>query len=411
MMQPAAGASEHTGESKLPRRDWFLLPLLGLLTIVAIAVSTETIARRLYPEAGSVRSCVVMGDASTGSHAIPNTACHARQPETQWIEYRFNGCGHRAGMECGPKTPGTYRIVLAGSSVAFGSGVQREQTFAALLPAQLSRATGRRVELYNASMGWGYPPRIVASHFDQVLSAQPDLILWVLTPLDIEDSGERKLELIRSSDESSGPAGSQGKLRRIWLRLKIALAARSASDRIRDMWALTRTATMVRHLLYENESQGQYVKSYLMNGDSDAGFLKTDLSAQWKNNLEAFDEVAAEIEGRAQAAGVPLVAALVPNRAQAAMISMGEWPQVYDPFELDRRLRAIIVSHGGTYIDLPPDFRGIPNPEHDYFPVDGHPDAGGHAILSSLLARHLTDGAIPALQAAAPPKGPLTRGR
>ena len=38
-------------EKKLPRRDWFLLPMLGLLTIALLATSTELIARLIFPEA------------------------------------------------------------------------------------------------------------------------------------------------------------------------------------------------------------------------------------------------------------------------------------------------------------------------------------------------------------------------
>jgi hypothetical protein len=89
---------------------------------------------------------------------------------------------------------------------------------------------------------------------------------------------------------------------------------------------------------------------------------------------------------------------LLPNRAQAAMISMGEWPAGYDPYKLDAELRSIVTSHGGIYIDILPDFRAIPNPEQHYLPVDSHPDAGGHAIIAAMLAKELTGGAVPALK-------------
>ena len=76
-----------------------------------------------------------------------------------------------------------------------------------------------------------------------------------------------------------------------------------------------------------------------------------------------------DMEERAKAAGVPLVAVLVPNRAQSAMISMGEWPAGYDPYKLDNELSAIVTSHGGMYIDISAVTSApYPNPEQ-YYPA------------------------------------------
>ena len=136
--------------------------------------------------------------------------------------------------------------------------------------------------------------------------------------------------------------------------------------------------------------------SYLKN-ENDAGFLKAEPNPDWQHWFQTFRIDAEDFEKQANAAGVPFVAVLVPNRAQAAMISMGKWPEGYDPYKLDNELRAIIVSHGGTYIDMLPDFRTIPNGEQDYFPVDGHPNPEGHTIISRLLTKELTCGAVPAL--------------
>jgi hypothetical protein len=87
-------------------------------------------------------------------------------------------------------------------------------------------------------------------------------------------------------------------------------------------------------------------------------------------------------------------------RPQAAILSTGSWPAGYDPYKLGNELRTITTSHGGIYIDILPGFREIPNSEQLYFPVDGHPTADGHAVISSLLAKELTNGSIPALKTA-----------
>ena len=129
----------------------------------------------------------------------------------------------------------------------------------------------------------------------------------------------------------------------------------------------------------------------------EAEYLRVEPSEPWKERLKLFESFAADIEGRAKVAGVPLVAVLLPYRAQVAMISVGKWPAGYDPYKLDEELRSIIVSHGGSYVDILPDFRGIPDPEQYYYPVDGHPNAEGHRIISGLLAKALTSGAVPSL--------------
>jgi len=187
-----------------------------------------------------------------------------------------------------------------------------------------------------------------------------------------------------------------------------AFAKGSIAGAVREHFDRTRTALLVRHFLFE--SQSRYVKSFLMGGGG-TEFLRARPDAEWRGDLMHFDSLAAGMQRQAVAAGVPFVAVLVPNRAQAAMISMGEWPRGDDPYTVGDQLRDIVTSHGGTYIDILPYFRNIPNPERYYFPVDGHPDANGQALIANLLAKELTGGAVPALKAAPQPQISSTQRR
>jgi hypothetical protein len=347
--------------------------------------------------------CIVRNDPASGIQAIPNTVCWEKSPEGQLAEFRFNGCGHRAGMECGPKPPGTYRIVLTGGSVALGASLPREQTFAGLLPAEISRRTGRNVEVYNESM-YMQSPGLVLRHFNAVLAAQPDLVLWTITPFDVQSSAPEA--------EFQPLPGFLGKTR---ARVKAALATGSISTAtqdllytVHDLLDTTSSGLLLEHFLYE--SQSQYVEAYLKNVDDDSGFLKSDLSARWQTCLRYFAKDAADIGARAKAAGVPLVVVLAPNRAQAAMISMGEWPAGYNPYKLNDEVRSIVASQGEAYADILPGYRGIPNPEQGYFPKDGHPNAEGHAVIARLIASELTSGAVPALRGVAGPQDILKKG-
>jgi hypothetical protein len=191
-------------------------------------------------------------------------------------------------------------------------------------------------------------------------------------------------------------------------RVMVAFAQRSVPDVVRNLWDRKKTGFLLRHYLYE--SQSQYVKSYLMR-DRDVEYLKVEPSEEWQTRLQQLDGITTELEAQARVADVPLVVLLVPERAQAAMISMGDWPTRFDPYKLDNELRSMIITHGGTYIDILPALRHILNPEKGYFSVDGHPNAQGHAMISRLLATELTSGAVPALKVATQSQAASGQGR
>jgi len=327
-------------------------------------------------------------DLSTGPRGIPNSSCWERIPEGELTEYKFNSCGYRAGMECGPKQPGTYRIVMIGTSFVTGMRVPREKTFAALLPLELSRRTGLKVEIYNEAIPYRFADTI-ALHFDEILKAQPDLILWPLTNGDIEWQS-----WAQSVDDNRIEVPSFfARARQI---IKTSFATKSFSAALTEIFRHTRTATLLLGVLYASPTE--YVKSSLMETGNEVGYERSETSAELQRRLDKFDNDDAKLEAEARDANVPLVAVMVPNHVQANIVSMGELPAGYDPYRLDDELRAMVTGHGGIYIDIFPDIRSMPSLQRGYFPIDGHPNAMGHAIISSLLAKELTSGVIPALK-------------
>jgi hypothetical protein len=395
----------------LRRRDWVLLPAVSLLTICLLAVSAELLSRWLYPMSQvGFQNCFATNDPTGDAPVKPNSVCWEQPPEsTLKVEYRFNRRGNRAGAELSPKAPGTYRIVLIGSSLTQGLFIPREKTFAALLPEALSLETGRKVEVYNEATGGKFrggpfPTQNSAQHFDEILAAQPDLVLWVITPMDILNAGSKKNPDTPDRDalpQDRRSARGSTKRRSLWNKLTASITKGTFGERLKARWEETRTSVVLKHFLIASESQDEYIQSYLRNGD-DAEFLKTKPDAKWQMQLQYFYSELAEIAGLAKNARVPLVAVFVPNRAQAAMISKGDWPAGCDPFKLEDELRNRIVSDGGHFIDILQDYRRIPGPERAYFPVDGHPDADGQAIIFRFLAKALTSGAVPDLKTATP---------
>jgi hypothetical protein len=374
-----------TQEKKLPALDWVLLPVIGLMTVLFILGSTELIARRIYDTKGStgLEDCMVLDDPATGAREIPNSVCREKSFESPLVEYRFNSCGDRAGMECGPKKPGSYRIVMVGSSYAIGKRVPIDKTFATLLPKELSQETGRDVELYNRGiLMWG-TPHVFVLQMNKTLAAQPDLILLALSPWDIDN-----VSLLRSETGEPDPTGLK------WLKTELATGGISGTIKVLSNWS--RALVMFKELLYR--SQSQYVKSFLLQGEV-TDMLKVKPTDQLQSKLDKLDLYIGQIQDRAKAANVPLAVVFIPNRAEAAMIAMGHWPEGYDPYKLGEEIRTIVKRHGGTYIDILPDYREIGNPERGYYPIDGHPNIEGSAMISNMLAKELTKGSIAALKA------------
>ena len=247
-------------------------------------------------------------------------------------------------MECGPKPEGIYRIVMVGSSYNYGMWVPREKSYAALLPEKISQITGRPVQLYNESMQWGFPPSTVL-RFHEVFDAKPDMILWVLTPYDISKAFELLPFVPPAPVANQKPVGALSRVKLAFAENSVPKAVSLIWDRaVIAPWAAELAAfrwkpsgILLEHLLYSSNSL--YVKSSLTQPDTDIGYLHAEQSPLWHKNLAEFDKQAADVEGQARAAGIPFVAVLVPERAQAALISNGEWPAGYDPFKIDDQLR------------------------------------------------------------------------
>jgi hypothetical protein len=414
-----AGGIEGEKAAKLPMKDRILLPVIGLLTIIFLAASTELTARWLFPVSqNNFDNCYGENDPSGDAPVKPSSICTERVAESPFpVQYRYDSHGHRADGELGPKRLGTYRIVMIGSSFAMGLFIPREMSFAAILPEELSLQTARNVELYNESTGGKFrggpfPIKDSVRRFKSVLTADPDMILWIITPMDIENSELESPTLkpetpdVKRSGHIEASGGNWGS----WTHLGNSVMQGTIWRRLRYRWDQSRTSVILEHYLIASEGPNQYVESYLQNG-SDVDFLKTEPSASWQDLLKNLESQAEGFEKQAHDADIPFVAVFLPNRAQAAMISTNSWPPGYDPYKLDDELRTVIEAHGGTFVDVLPDFRSEPDPWKCYFPVDGHLNTKGHAIVSRMLAKKLTAGAVPLFTMAAHPQSMLAQGK
>ena len=365
---------------KMSRWGWLLLTAIGLLTILFLLGATEFIAQKEYPVIQPTgTSCVVYNDPVAGPHGIPNCKTQMQLAETEFTQYRFNDCGFRTDLPCSPKPAGTFRIVMIGTSFAAGWNVPIEKTYADLLPIELSQMTGRNIQLYNESFPYRFPD-LVSKQFDRVLKAQPDLILWTLNEGDIVRQADVELPQVQKNVP-------QNRLERIERDFDGAFSQGSISQSLASMFTHTRTYNLLAGFIYASPSQ--YLKIALADPDRMTGYLRTETSPLWQKRYNDFDQDFGSVAAQAKAAGVPIIATLLPNRAEAAMIALGTPPAGYDPFLIDSKLKSIVTSHGETYIAIAPDLRDYPNPQLGFYPTEGHPNDRGHAMFADILARHL----------------------
>jgi len=85
----------------------------------------------------------------------------------------------RDNVECGEGDPDAVHVVVLGDSIAFGSGVEADETFSALLQEQLS-TDSRRVCVHNHGIpGTGFIQQ-AAIALEAIERYSPDAVLWTL---------------------------------------------------------------------------------------------------------------------------------------------------------------------------------------------------------------------------------------
>ncbi len=75
-------------QERLPRRDWFILPLLSLLSLGLVLGLSEAGARIVWPEHLEDRCAVP--DPILGLHFQPNCTAEVKSPETPWLDNTYN---------------------------------------------------------------------------------------------------------------------------------------------------------------------------------------------------------------------------------------------------------------------------------------------------------------------------------
>lgn len=361
----------------LPRRDYVLLPILSLVTIVVLFGTTEALTRIFWAEY-KVSPCLIE-DPIGGDRFRPNCAARIKIAEGPWTSYHYNECGYLSETSCGPKPAGGLRIVILGSSVSQALHVPYEESFFARASGEISRACGRSVDVQNLGVP-GASPIYAYRRVAEALALKPDMILYVFAPFDLEHQIDSKALAERDSRALTSTA-------------PLTTLTLSPMKKLQNALIEGRSILVAQHFLFQNTST--FLKMYLLYGDK-ADFLREPLTAAWQKRFADLDVIIGGMANKARAAGVPLVIMAVPSRAEAALLSSQQLPAKVDPFEFGRQVSAIASQHGAVYVDLMGPFSRVPNAERLYYVVDGHLTSEGQRLTAQSLSQKLLDGSIPA---------------
>lgn len=374
--------SPEAAAGTLPRRDLIILPLLSLATLIVLLVCSE-IGARLYFAESIDDSCRIHGAAPGETRNRPDCRTELKLAEGRMASYSYNECGYRTDAPCGPRPAGVDRIGLIGSSMVQSYGVSYNEAFATRAGNFLEKSCGRPVQMENLG---AVGNSILGMHHQmgEALALHPDVVVMMVDPFDIwslSNYPERKPSpattpppAVRQPD-AAPDAGPHDLVHRAQMALKSS-----------------RAVFLMQHFLFKNRAF--YIKAYLLYGDK-ADFLRSPLTPAWDARLAEFERLAGDMADQAHKAGVPFVLLLGPQQAQAILMSTKHPPAGVDPRVLGRRMAEIAQRHGIILIDSTVAFAQVKQSQDDFFPVDGHPDEKGNAVIAEALARGLEGSVAP----------------
>jgi hypothetical protein len=364
---------------KLPRRDYLLIPLVSLLTIVVMLGAIEVISRTVYPNYPEYALDTCALPPAEGAHHKPDCSVKFKITEGPAYVESYNDCGYRSISPCGPKPTGHIRIAMLGSSFALGYGVPYEQSFARETELDLSRACRRPVEIQNLSAGFLQPLQMYG-RFNEALALQPDLVVVIINPQDA------------SSDYTSQDIQNRDSPRSVQRKPQPLPAWRKLAE---DLKGKFYAIAIAEHFLFLNQSN--YISHYLQYGD-EADFLRVPYSPVWQRRFANLDILLGGMADRARAKGVPLVFSLGLQRAQAGLMNDPSWPKGVDPYAFGRAFDEIAARHGIINIDPEPDFARTPNASNLFYAVNAHLNAKGNDVYHQALTRGLLSSNLAAFQ-------------
>ena len=259
--------------------------------------------------------------------------------------FTTNAAGMRDRPFAAERPPGTFRVVVLGSSIDMGWGVGDDESYVDLLEAWLNGHAGvigspRRFEILNFAVAAYSPMQRLEAYRRKAAALRPDLVIYSATMLDTRLIEIHLCDMLQQRVD----------LKYDFLRRAIDDAGITPADLRLD------------------------AEERLANKD----VIKTKLRPRY---WPIYDATLGELAAECRSEGVPLACLIVPRVGKA------DAPEVRA--ERVARLRGIAAHHALTMFDLTDTFDRLDPAKVEIAAWDDHPNASGHRRLFLALARAL----------------------
>ena len=359
-----------TKKPRMPRRDFIVVPLICIATLVLLIGIPELVAANTF-YAHQVDSCL-RPDPVLGDRALPNCKSRYKAGEGPWAENDYNECGYRSQESCLSKPPNTFRVALIGSSTSMGYLVPYNQTFATRTEKILTDTCGRNVE-FQSMGGLGYQWRRLELRFDEALKLKPDLVVATLSPFDM------RVPYDLHPVHPPAPHGLVGTIKDV-----------------------VQTSSLWRAVLhYRADLPVTYLKFFLRD-PTRSDYLRLPLDSFWQQQIAYTKTLVDDLAAKSRASDVPFLLVFVPMRAQAELLKYhADFPDLA-PLALDEAVSKIAKDAGVPFMDFTPTLAAAKNMNPLYYALDDHVTGQGSVLLAKQLSQTIIAARYPGLQTCSP---------
>jgi hypothetical protein len=352
------------------RSDWVVLPAVALLTAASCIAGLELAARLVMPEQLAEPCQTPAGTFRAGC------VSHMKAAEGPWTTVAFNDCGSRSIHPC-EALPTEERVVVIGSSVSRGFAVRYQDMFAPRAEAMLARACSTPVVFQNLAIRWPTEPDSAAwsnvtAAAREAAALRPRTILMFVTAWDLSQYHEEGSAAARSG----------------WKATSVFRVLSSIARTVRQAREGSRFVLAMRYFL--NRREQVYVDGQLSKAD-ETGYLRSAWSTAWDARIAMAARFAEPVAAEARVAGANFAMVYVPFEVDVLLAERNAVEADTNPFALPNRLGAAASSHNWQFIDTLPTFAEA-DPHHlQFYRINGHPNAVGHAAIARAIAHALAE--------------------